>query len=175
MSPRHRTIHNDTIIRLACDLLIERGPAAITFAQVAQRAGLAPATLVQRFATRDAMLAALATGLTAIVIPAFDRPGTSPLGRLRAGSAQLAPAIAAALALSPDTGTGQFILTIRKQVSFALSAAIEGGELPRCDIAQLGRTIQIAIVGAVASARLEGGDVQSEVLQAVDQQLAAYV
>jgi len=175
MSPRRRTIHNQTIINLACDLLIEQGPGAITFAQVAQRSGLAPATLVQRFATRDAMLAALAGGLTALVAPAFEGTAGSPLDRLRAGSARLAPAIGAALALSPDTGTGQFSLALRKQVSFALSSAIEAGELPRCDIAQLGRTIQIAIIGAVANARLEGGDVDAEVLQAVDQQLAAYV
>jgi AcrR family transcriptional regulator len=175
MSPRRRTIHNDTIINLACDLLIEQGADAITFAQVAQRSGLAPATLVQRFATRDGMLAALTAGLTSLVIPAFDHPGTSPLERLRAGSARLAPAIAAVLALPPDPGTGQFSMAVRKQISFALSSAIEAGELPRCDIAQLGRTIQIAIVGAVGSARLEGGDVREEVLQAVDQQLAAYV
>ena len=175
MSPRRRSIPNDTIINLASQLLIERGPEAITFAQVAQRSGLAPATLVQRFATRHALMESLSTGLTTLVAPAFEHPDTSPLERLRAGSAQLAPAIGAAIALPSNAGTGQFSMELRKQISFALAAAIEAGELPRCDIAQLARVVQIAIVGAVANARLEGSDVRAEVLQAVDAQLAAYV
>ena len=175
MSPRRRSIPNDTIIHLACQLLIEQGPSAITFAQVAQRSGLAPATLVQRFATRDALLAALSAGLTALVAPAFERPGTTPLDRLRVGPVQLVPAIGAAILLPPDAGTGQFSLALRRQISFALAGAIEAGELPRCDIAQLAQALQIAIIGAVANARLEGGDVHSDVLQAVDLHLAAYV
>ena len=175
MSPRRRTIHNDTIISRACELLIEAGPAAITFAQVAQRSGLAPATLVQRFGTRDAMLSALSAGLTPLVAPAFEQAEPSPLQRLRAGAARLAPVIGAATALPTDAGTGQFSLSLRKQISFALASAIEAGEVPRCDIAQLARTIQIAIIGAVANARLEGGNAPAEVIQAVDAQLAAYV
>ena len=53
--------------------------------------------------------------------------------------------------------------------------AVESGELPHCDVARLARTIQISVIGAVAAARLEGGDVAQEITQALHAQLDTYI
>jgi AcrR family transcriptional regulator len=177
VAPRTRSIPDNTILDHACQLLAEHGAEAVTFAQVAQRCGLAPPTLVQRFGHRAAMLEAMA-GTLARHIPAAFGGGTSPLTALQAGVVRAAPTIQAALNLAA-TGTGVAMATLalelRKQISYALAAAIEAGELPHCDVAHLARTIQISVIGAVAAARLEGGDPAEEAQQAVAAQLASYV
>jgi hypothetical protein len=48
---------------------------------------------------------------------------------------------------------------------------VEAGELPRCNVAELARTIQISVTGAVGVALLEGNPATSEVVPAVDAQL----
>jgi hypothetical protein len=116
----------------------------VTFVEVAQRCGLAPPTLVQRFSTRQGML-------------------------------DLAPVQAAATLTAPTVELRAYSLELRKQISFALAAAIEGGELPRCDVAQLARNIQINFAGAVATALLERRDAALEISTAFDLQLANYI
>ncbi len=176
MAPRPRSIHNNIIALHAGQLLTERGRDAVTFAQVAERCGLAPPTLVQRFASREGLLAAAAGSLRHRIPAAFmDSGGAPPLAAMRTALQQLAPVIAAAIDLAGSSGLEQFSLELRKQISFGLAAAIEAGELPRCDIAGLARTIQISVTGAVAIARLETGDAEAEVALAFDDQLAAYV
>jgi AcrR family transcriptional regulator len=177
VTPRTRTIANAVILDHACQLLAEHGAEAVTFAQVAQRCGLAPPTLVQRFGRRGAMLEAMADALARQIPPAFSG-GPSPLAGLQTGVVRAAPLIQAALSLAA-LGTGAAMaampLELRKQISYALAGAIEAGELPHCDVAHLARTIQISVIGAVAAARLEGGDASLEVQQAVAAQLASYV
>ncbi len=69
----------------------------------------------------------------------------------------------------------QYALELRKQISLSLAAAMEAGELPRCEVARLARTIQISALGAAAAALLERGDVGAEVVEALDAQLASYI
>ena len=157
-------------------LLLEGGPTAVTFAQVSQISGLAPPTLVQRFTNRDGMLSAAADVLRARVSAAFgDARQDSVLAGLRAALVSLASDVGAALALASLISQDQYALELRKQISFALAEAVEAGELPHCDVAQLARTIQISAIGAVATARLERGDARLEVGRAVDGQLASYI
>ena len=59
MCPRRRTIPDHALAEQACTLLVEAGAPAVTFAQVSKRGGIAPATLVQRFGTREGLLVAL--------------------------------------------------------------------------------------------------------------------
>lgn len=177
MTPRLRGIHDSTIADIACGLLIEHGPESVTFAQVAQRCGLAPPTLVQRFASRAGLLDAVAAALRARLADAFraGRHPDSPLAGLNQALQLAASPIAAALRLSSLVSLGEFGIELRKHVSFALAAAIERGELPHCDVAQLARTVQISITGAVATALLERGDPGHEVANALQEQLASYI
>jgi len=175
MTPRRRAIPDTTIIDHACELLIDRGRDAVTFAQVAERCGLAPPTLVQRFVSREAMLAAVVLGLTRQLPSAFAAPSPSRLDGLTAGLVRAAPLIGAALSLGQGSGSDRFCLELRKQISYGLAAAVEAGELPHCDVARLTRTIQISAIGAVAAARLEAGDVAHEITQALQAQLDTYV
>ena len=177
MCPRLRTIPDAAIADLACGLLIEQGPDAVTFAQVSQRCGLAPPTLVQRFASRTGLLEGVAGALRGRLAAAF-RSGTttaSPLSGLDQALQVAAPAIAAALRLSPFVALDGFAMDLRKQISYGFAAAVEAGELPRCDVAQLARTVQISVTGAVATALLEQGDVQLELGRALQEQLASFI
>jgi AcrR family transcriptional regulator len=59
--PRTRTIPDEVILDAALQLMGNEGPTALTFAAVGARVGLAPATLVQRFGTKDALQRAALT------------------------------------------------------------------------------------------------------------------
>lgn len=55
---RPRTVDDESLLDAALGLLHEGGPAAVTFASVARTAGLAPATLVQRFGSKERLMEA---------------------------------------------------------------------------------------------------------------------
>jgi AcrR family transcriptional regulator len=56
--PRKRTISDDALLDAALAIVHESGPDALTFAAIASRVGLAPATIVQRFGSKPALLQA---------------------------------------------------------------------------------------------------------------------
>ena len=56
--PRPKKIADDDVLAVAGDLVGRGGPDALTFAALGARAKLSPATLVQRFGTREAMMRA---------------------------------------------------------------------------------------------------------------------
>ncbi|MBU1374542.1 MAG: TetR/AcrR family transcriptional regulator [Alphaproteobacteria bacterium] len=55
---RPRTVTDAAILEAALGVMRRDGPAAVTFAAVAQAVGLAPATLVQRYPNKEALLRA---------------------------------------------------------------------------------------------------------------------
>lgn len=55
---RPRTIDDARLLEAALGVMHAHGPAALTFAAVAQATGLAPATLVQRFGGKDRIIEA---------------------------------------------------------------------------------------------------------------------
>lgn len=57
--PRPRTITDESLLEAALAILHQRGPGAVTFAAVSGVSGLAPATLVQRFGSKDGLLEAV--------------------------------------------------------------------------------------------------------------------
>lgn len=50
--PRRKTMPDEAVLEAALQLLHDRGPEALTFANLAQASGLAAATLVQRFGSK---------------------------------------------------------------------------------------------------------------------------
>ena len=176
MCPRRKTIEDMTVAQHACRLLLEGGPSAVTFAQVSKASGLAPPTLVQRFVNREGMLVVAVEALRARVVAGFgDARQPSVLPGLRAALTALAADLVAAIRLASAVPHAQYALELRKQISYALAEAVEAGELPHCDVAQLARTIQISAMGAAAVALLESGDPALEVGRALDAQLASYI
>jgi AcrR family transcriptional regulator len=177
MSPRTKQIDDLVAAEHAARLLIEAGPKAVTFAEVGKRCGLAPPTLVQRFGGKDQLVAAATALLRVNMIAAFSDAARqpSPISALTAALQRLAAQQAAIVRAGSRPELATYSLELRKQICFLLAAAVEAGELPRCDVALLARTLQITFAGAVAIAILEGIDVMSEVAAAVEVQLANYI
>lgn len=177
MTPRTRRITDHAIAHAAADLLVERGPAAVTFAEVSQQCGLAPPTLVQRFGTKDRLIEVAAAALRERVVTVFAGVASQHGHLLALGAAlrELAGQQLALLQLSRSAMLAGYSLELRKQISFALAAAVEAGELPRCDVAQLARRLQIVFTGAAATAALEGTAPGEAVGEALSEQLAEYV
>ncbi|MBR0556600.1 TetR/AcrR family transcriptional regulator [Ciceribacter sp. L1K23] len=63
---RHKTISDETLLDLLLETIMETGPAGLTFSRAAKAGGLAPATLVQRYGDREALV-------EAILLRAWDR------------------------------------------------------------------------------------------------------
>lgn len=53
--PRTKSRPDTEVLAIASQLMHERGPEALTFASLAEAAGLSPATLVQRFGSKAAL------------------------------------------------------------------------------------------------------------------------
>jgi AcrR family transcriptional regulator len=55
---RRKTISDETVLDAALRVMVAKGPADFTFADIAQAAGIAPATLVQRFGDKRRLVVA---------------------------------------------------------------------------------------------------------------------
>lgn len=55
---RNKTISDEAVLDAVLALVSERGPAALTFALAGRATGLSPATLVQRYGSRESLLQA---------------------------------------------------------------------------------------------------------------------
>jgi AcrR family transcriptional regulator len=87
--PRPRTIADADILAAAQRAIGRLGPARLTLAHVAREAGLAPATLVQRFGSKRGLLLALARTAVDDVDACFERvrrAHRSPLAALVAAA-----------------------------------------------------------------------------------------
>ncbi|WP_329108631.1 TetR/AcrR family transcriptional regulator [Micromonospora sp. NBC_01699] len=85
MSPRPLAFTDDRILSAAASAIADIGPAALTLADVAQRTGASPATLVKRFGSKRGLLVAVSRRGVQDVTEAFREPrreGVSALDRL---------------------------------------------------------------------------------------------
>jgi AcrR family transcriptional regulator len=71
MSPRPRTVADADILAAAYRAVSRLGPSRLTLAEIAREAGLAPATLVQRFGSKRGLLLALSSGAAEFVDECF--------------------------------------------------------------------------------------------------------
>ncbi len=58
--PRSKLISDDDVLAAARAVVLERGPHRFTLADVSKKAGIAPATLIQRFGTKKGLMRAFA-------------------------------------------------------------------------------------------------------------------
>ncbi|MGO7867622.1 TetR family transcriptional regulator [Rhizobium leguminosarum] len=102
--PRRRTLSDEQLLAMVLALIHAEGPDAATFAAVAKASGLSGSTLVQRFATKAAML-------RAALLYAWDR--------LDAETARLAETV-------PKTPEGAIALLVGLSQDYGDNAAAYG-------------------------------------------------
>src|SRR5262245_13838932 len=155
---RPRTVSDAALLAAAQRAIARRGPVRVTLVDVADDAGLAAPTLVQRFGSKRQLLLAVA------------RSGVEAIGACfaaaRAGQpSPVAALLAAAVALTRETRTTFLCLDLGEPDFRALAAeasrralagyaalieeAINSGEIRRSDVARLARAVEAVAGGAV--------------------------
>lgn len=92
MSPRPKTASDAAILDAAARVILRVGPTSLRLSDVADEVGLAPATLLQRFKSKRALLLAVAANGTRTIADEFAsrrRKAMSPLDALLAISPQV--------------------------------------------------------------------------------------
>ena len=159
MCARPRRVADHDLMDAAIRVATGRGAERTRLADVAVESGLAPATLVQRFGSREGLLDAISTALVMRVRQAFMRTAGSPVLLLRSALLTLAAESGIVFLIARPAGGATYSLELRKQIAFALASAIEAGELPHCDVAACARRVQLLYYGALVASLLEGEEI----------------
>lgn len=166
MSPRPRLASDAEIIQAATRVIARLGPTGFTLAEVGREAGIAAATLVQRFGSkRDLMLAVAGRGVAApeSCFEAARRETSSPLEALTRGLEDLASMAPTPEELSNHLAFLQIdltdpdfhelalanALTNRKGIVELLDEAMAAGELRECDTDRLSVAVDAIAGGAL--------------------------
>ncbi len=168
MCPRRRTLPDAQVLEATIRVISRVGPSRLTLADVADEAGLAPATLVQRFGSKRGLLLAVAGQSCGTVDQCFARVRAahrSPLAALFAtfdemtSFCQTPEAMANSLAfLEIDLTDPDFHrLAMRNShetlrgYRALLDEAVTAGELVPCDTARLARALAAMSGGSMLS------------------------
>jgi AcrR family transcriptional regulator len=168
VTPRPRTIADADILAAAYRVMSHVGPTKLTLAAIASEAGLAPATLVQRFGSKRGLLLALSSGAAEFVDSCFAEvraKHASPIAALFAAATVMAQItttpeeMANHLAyLQIDVSDPDFHRHIldntRRTIagySALLDEAVAAGELAPCDTPRLARAISSMSGGSLLS------------------------
>jgi AcrR family transcriptional regulator len=168
MSPRPRTVTDETIIEAVVNVIGRVGPAKLTLADVGRAAGLSAATLVQRYGSKRGLLLAVAASAVESVDACFDMVRAahrSPLAAVVAAATDITryldtPAeVANHLAfLQMDLSDPDFnrlmVINSRKMLAGytrLLREAVDAGELVECDTGRLARAITAVCGGSLIS------------------------
>ena len=166
MAGRPRTVTDGEILAATSRAISRVGPARITLAAVALEAGLAPATLMQRFGSKRNLLLAFAAQASAGVERAFARAREThssplaalladPIGASRAFNSpgELANHLAFLQLELADPDFHQHTLAharaVRDQIKQLLDAAVQAGELTPCDTTRLAEALHTVYNGTL--------------------------
>jgi AcrR family transcriptional regulator len=172
MCPRPRETSDDAILEATQRAMSRYGPARLTLAHVAAEAGVAPATLVQRFGSKRGLLLSLsrqAAAATGQQYAAIRTANASPLAALfavadcMAGLAPTPEALANNLAwLHIDLTDADFhalaleqARASRGELRAILDAAVKAGELAPCDTERLARAVGVTLGGGLLAWAIE--------------------
>jgi AcrR family transcriptional regulator len=168
MSPRPRTVPDADVLAAAHRAIGRLGPGRLTLADVAREAGLAPATLVQRFGSKRGLLLAVVELGVASVDDCFAlvrSANRSPLAALVAAATDMTrhvktpEELANGLAfLQMDVSDPQFhrlavenSRRIHAGYERLLNEAVAAGELAACDTSRLARAVGAVSGGSLIS------------------------
>jgi AcrR family transcriptional regulator len=166
MAGRPRTTSDDQILAATAEAISAVGPSELTLAHVAREAGIAPATIIQRFGSKRALLLAFTARASVGVEEGFavaQRTHASPLRALvghliaMAGGMRTPDELSRHLAfLQLELGDSEFHQhtrrhadAVRRQVRLLLEAAVESDELKPCDTKQLADALHVTYNGAL--------------------------
>ena len=166
MSPRTRLKPDSDILASAVRVIERLGPSRFTLADVGREAGVAPATLLQRFGSKRGLLLAIASQGASGVHEEFRHIRTesrSPLrgveavARCMAQMAKTPEALANHLAfLEIDLADPDFhrlalahARQFNAELRMLLEDAVRAGELRRCPVARLARAVQSLMGGSL--------------------------
>jgi AcrR family transcriptional regulator len=192
MSPRPRTVTDDEILEAAAHVIGRLGPTRFTLADVGERVGLSPATLLQRFGSKRGLMLALAEASAGSIEACYAqlRAGhASPLEALFAAGTFMAGMVA-----SPDEVVNHlaFLQIDLSDPDFyrlmadssrqhhagyraLLDEAVAAGELAPCDTDRLARAISALGGGSLLAWAVERtGDAVSFVRRDLETLLAPY-
>jgi AcrR family transcriptional regulator len=187
--PRPRTVPDAEVLDGVERVLHAKGPHDFTLADVARETGLAPATLLQRFGTKRALVEAFARRSVGRTSEAFEEqePG---LDALRTTLVRLASTIddrkmmANSLALlledvrDPTLGAAarEQADAMEKAIERHIRAAVAARDLRTDDPRGLARTVQTTWNGAMILWAIRGrGSLRTAVAKAVDAVLEPYL
>jgi len=163
---RPRTKTDAAVLGAAAEVIARLGPGNFTLADIAKEAGLAPATLIQRFGSKHGLILALVKLSAEGTEACFDRVRAahrSPLKALFAAVEEMAQMAASPEALANTLAFLQLFLTdpefrhwtlINSRAMLAgyrklLDEAVRSRELRRCDTEGLARLINEAAHGSM--------------------------
>jgi AcrR family transcriptional regulator len=192
MCPRPRTATDADLLTAAARAVARVGPSRLTLADVAAEAGVAPATLVQRFGSKRGLLLAVArqgTPAAAEEMAALRVAHPSPLAALRAFAECIA-----GMAPSPEELANHLAFLVmdltdpafhrlalaqarafQAELTRLVEAAVAAGELTPCDTARLARLLQETLHGALVTwAIYREGTAKEWVRQEMELLLAPY-
>jgi AcrR family transcriptional regulator len=166
MTPRPRETSDAELLAALARVMQRRSPVDLTLADVADEAGVVPATLIQRFGTKRELLLANCKAWTSDVAGQFARARAnygSPLKTLiellveSSGFAATPESMANFLAyLQIDLSDPEFhavlltqFTTTRNEIKKLLDAAVAARELKPCDTAKLATLVQQVNGGAM--------------------------
>jgi AcrR family transcriptional regulator len=192
MSPRPRTVTDQTILGAAHRVINRLGPHGFTLADVSAEVGLAPATLVQRFGSKRGLLLAFAQSGVDYASECFTvlrSQHRSPLRAVIVAATQLAQVmttpeeVARGLAffemdVTDDDFRRLTAESFRLQIqgyADLLDEAVVAGELVQCDTKDLARAILAISGGSLLNwAVLREGDAIKWVRRDVEALLRPY-
>jgi AcrR family transcriptional regulator len=171
--PRKKVLSDADVLRAAGRVFGRIGPARFTLGDVAREAGLAPATLVQRFGSKRALMLAFAEHAANLAREPFERARGrvgEPLGALRSAlliasrstksRRELTHSLAFLLEDLADeelrAHAARHARWTEASIRELLDSAIERGELVASDTARLARTVQAAWNGALIQWAIRG-------------------
>jgi AcrR family transcriptional regulator len=161
MCPRQRTIPDSDVISAAARVVATRGAANTRLTDISAASGIAPATLLQRYGSREALMATVGETYVADLqqVMATHSPH---LESLQSSLFQLPAALHMAFFNVHPQQAGRYSIELRKHIAFALFAAVQAGEIAPCDTAGLARDLQLAYFGMLTAAFLENTQLNPE-------------
>jgi AcrR family transcriptional regulator len=162
MAGRPRTRTDDELLDATFRAVGAVGPARLTLADVAGQAGVAPATLVQRFGSKRALLVAAAARAAARADRALPAPGDAPLVALADGLVALTRPVRDPAAFANHLALLQLDLSdpelralavahargLRRAIRALLDAAVTADQLEPCDTRALADAVHAVFHGA---------------------------
>jgi AcrR family transcriptional regulator len=191
--PRKKSVPDTEVLAAAGRVFGRIGPTRFTLADVAAEAGLAPATLVQRFGSKRALMHAFAEHAANLARHPFEQARlkiSEPLAALRAalqlasrparGRLELAHSLAFLLEDLADeklrAHAARHARWTEASIRELLDSAVAHGQLAPNDTARLARALQAAWNGALIQWALRGrGSLAAWLTAVVDTLLEPYL